>query len=85
MAGNDGWDKNEDGQLLVSMMTGYATGVAPDGSMAVLRLGFHETDNVDETGAVQLALRPEHVRELIDALTMLEAQMVLKATPAGSA
>ncbi|BCW88071.1 hypothetical protein sos41_12090 [Alphaproteobacteria bacterium SO-S41] len=82
---SDEWEKDEDGQLLVSMLTGFATGVAPDGSLAVLRIGFRSPSDDDEEGAVQLALRPEHIRELIETLTKLEAKMVEKATPAGSA
>jgi hypothetical protein len=46
---------------------------------------FGENDDGSSVGSVQLVLTPTHVRELIETLTKLEAQMVARTTPVGSA
>ena len=65
MAENDQWDQDpQSGDLLVAMLSGFATACAPDGSLAVLRLTYLGDEEAGAAGAVQLALRPAHVRDL---------------------
>jgi hypothetical protein len=86
MVENDEWATDpETGEILVSRFSGFATAAAPDGSLALLRLTMFDGAEGDIEAAVQLVLRPAHVRDLINALTDIEAALVLKAKPAGSA
>ena len=85
MAESDHWDRDpETGDLLVAMLSGFATACAPDGSLAVLRLAMD--GNADgRPSAVQIVLRPDHVHELIETLSELDAKLALRAKKGGRA
>ena len=78
------WRRADNGALLVSRLRGYSTSIASDGAMALLRLGYISADDFEES-ALQIALSPTHVRDLIDGLTRLEAGMVERSKVAGTA
>lgn len=72
------WERDEEGSLRVSMLTGFATAFSPDGQIGVVRLTFSDDVEGAYPMAAQLAMREASARDLGEALIALADKMRLK-------
>ncbi len=73
---------NAQGKVPAAALLGFGTASAPDGTLAVLRLGYRDTAGDQSEKTLQLALLPEHLTALIETLTKLKARLEAKASQA---
>ena len=69
------WERDEEGSLRVSMLTGFATAISDDGFVGVLRVTFADDVKGAYSYSAQLAMRESSARDIGFAMIAMADQM----------
>lgn len=69
------WERDEDGALRVSALTGFATAFSPDGQLGVLRMTFVDDVAGAYSSSAQIAMSESAARDVGEAMLALANKM----------